>query len=143
MSKPLHLVDKRNKLYGVLAPEMSHQHFDNGYAKYKVTIKAVGDELTVFCGNGLVVYADSPKELPEDMGWNLICVRAHDMQPIYLDSTIESGLRVDGENEHIPRELRDVGWRLSQNYYCVIASEKDLINLQIKYTGQYYSERVI
>lgn len=140
---PDYVIDRNSKHARMFAPAIHNWNPNSDGQDYEVTVRDEGDVITVFGGNGLIIYAKSVEELPATMQWNLICVRASGVAPLYNDSySVEQGLRREREYEVIPKEWTHIGWSLSPQYRVVVVPERELVSLQLKYNGYYQAEHV-
>ena len=115
---PIKVIDYNN-----LCP-LVHQY---NWLLYRVPLMRVGDDHTVFLGNGKIrIY--TPETLPDCIKHKLTMVLASPDVELWDESADWFGVHAVMQNNSAPH-MNDIGWRASDSFFVVVISSEDLDSL--------------
>ena len=97
------------------------------WSLYRVPLRRIGDDHTVFLGNGKTrIY--TAESLPDCIKFKLTMVLASPNVQFIDEASREFGIHLIMHNNY-PPHMNDIGWRSSDTYFVVVIESEDLDSL--------------
>ena len=108
-------------MLGTLSPVV-HQY---NYALYRVPLRKEGNSYTIFVADGFNRVFDEDT-LPDEIKTKMAMILANAKQ-IVADEKVT---QLDLMSTTVDSDFRDIGWRASDSWFCIILSLASLLNLR-------------